>query len=372
MNAIASGSCPKVSFGIIVLNGEPFTRYNLRSLYPFAHEIIVAEGASPYAAHVATPDGHSIDGTLEVLEDFKAHEDPEGKLTLVTAEDEGHPNGFWPGEKDEQSQAYARRATGDWLWQVDIDEFYHGRGMKLVLDLLASDPTITAITFPEIPFWGSFDICCEGIALAMGYSQFHRLFKWGPGYVMATHRPPTVLNEKGTDLRRLHWVTARDMERLDVRLYHYSQLFPTQVRAKMTYYDRLITNTHRARRIMNVGQWFRNSFLSLHNPYYVHTVNTSPSWLVQFCGEHPAQIQRLRMAIEVGELPMRLRDMHDVKSLLASSWYAVGITCLKAWTNYVLQPHRVGRDFLKRRLSGRDALRQIWLIAVGKDRIFPS
>jgi hypothetical protein len=41
----------RVSFGIIVLNGEPFTRYNLRALYPFAHEIIVVEVASPFAAH---------------------------------------------------------------------------------------------------------------------------------------------------------------------------------------------------------------------------------------------------------------------------------------------------------------------------------
>ena len=36
---------PRVTYGIIVLNGEPFTRYCLRSLYPFAHEIIVVEGA---------------------------------------------------------------------------------------------------------------------------------------------------------------------------------------------------------------------------------------------------------------------------------------------------------------------------------------
>ena len=37
--------CPRITFGIIVLNGEPFVRYNLRSLYHFAHEIIVVEGA---------------------------------------------------------------------------------------------------------------------------------------------------------------------------------------------------------------------------------------------------------------------------------------------------------------------------------------
>ena len=62
---------PKVTFGIIVLNGEPFTRYCLRSLYPFAHEILVVEGAAPAAAKVATPDGHSTDGTLETLYRFK-------------------------------------------------------------------------------------------------------------------------------------------------------------------------------------------------------------------------------------------------------------------------------------------------------------
>ena len=43
---------------------------------------------------------------------------------MVTAEECGHENGFWPGEKDEQSRAYAARATGDYLWQVDVDEFY--------------------------------------------------------------------------------------------------------------------------------------------------------------------------------------------------------------------------------------------------------
>ena len=53
--------------------------------------------------------------------------EPEDELVIVTAEDDGHPNGFWPGEKDEQSRAYAKRATGDYLWQVDIDEFYHIR-----------------------------------------------------------------------------------------------------------------------------------------------------------------------------------------------------------------------------------------------------
>src|SRR5688500_9367169 len=102
---------PRITFGMIVLNGEPFLRYNLRALYPFAHEIIIVEGAVAKASAIATPDGHSIDTTLETLHRFKAEEDPENKLIIITRD------GFWD-EKDAMSQAYAERATGNYLWQV--------------------------------------------------------------------------------------------------------------------------------------------------------------------------------------------------------------------------------------------------------------
>ena len=117
----------------------------------------MVEGAAPGAVNIATADGHSRDGTLEVLRRFKADEDPDDKLTIVTAEDDGHPDGFWPGEKDEQSRAYASRATGDYLWQVDIDEFYLARDMESILAMLAADPSIDAMTFRQVTFWGGLD-----------------------------------------------------------------------------------------------------------------------------------------------------------------------------------------------------------------------
>ena len=163
---------PRISFGIIVLNGEPFTRYCLRSLYPYAHEIIVVEGAAPGAAGVATPDGHSTDGTLEVLRQFKEEEDPENKLQIVVRE------GYW-SEKDEMSQAYAERATGDYLWQVDVDEFYKAADIETILSMLRDDPSITSISFRMINFWGGFDYICDGWYLKIGGEIFHRLFKWG-------------------------------------------------------------------------------------------------------------------------------------------------------------------------------------------------
>ena len=48
---------PRISFGIIVFNGEPFTRYCLRALYPFAHEIIVVEGGHEARPRSRPPTG---------------------------------------------------------------------------------------------------------------------------------------------------------------------------------------------------------------------------------------------------------------------------------------------------------------------------
>ena len=146
---------PRITFGIIVLNGKPFTHYCLRALYPFAHEIIVVEGATINAAAIATPHGHSTDDTLEFLHNFKAEEDPEDKVQIIVQ------NGFW-SEKDEQSQAYAEKATGDYLWQVDIDEFYKPEDIKKIIALLCKDRTITGASFPTINFWGGFDYCTDG------------------------------------------------------------------------------------------------------------------------------------------------------------------------------------------------------------------
>jgi len=181
---------PKITFGIIVLNGEPFTRYCLRSLYPFAYEIIVVEGGHEDSRAVCTADGHSVDGTLEALYKFKEEEDKQNKVQIITKE------GFWP-KTDElgrhrtpQSRAYAERATGDFLWQVDIDEFYKEEDMKYIIDMLKSNRTITAVTFPTRNFWGDTIYKIDGWKLRRGSVYFHRLFKWGKGYkyILMSHQ----------------------------------------------------------------------------------------------------------------------------------------------------------------------------------------
>lgn len=308
---------PRITFGIIVLNGEPFTRYCLRALYPFAHQIIVVEGACPGAKRVATPEGHSIDGTLGVLKRFKAEEDPDDKVQIVTRD------GFWH-EKDEMSQAYAARATGEYLWQVDIDEFYKPDDIRAIMAMLIKDPTISAVSFEQFQFWGGFSSYVDSWRLRGGMNTFHRLFRWGPGYVYETHRPPTVLSPDGIDTRKIHWVSGAKTAQRGIRLYHYSFVFPKEVRNKSEYYARTFPVY-----LAHMEHWAERVFLSLRRPFAVDHIMSGPSWLERFVGTHPPLIEALRSDIESGRIDVEVRRTDDIERLLLSPWYRLGKIGLK-------------------------------------------
>ena len=310
---------PRITFGIIVLDGEPFTAHTIRALYPYAHQIIVVEGAAPGAVNIATADGHSRDGTLDVLRRMQAEEDPDGKLTVVTAEDDGHPNGFWPGEKHEQSRAYARRATGDYLWQVDIDEFYLASDIERVLDRLAEEPRIDAMSFRQVTFWGGLGYVADGWYLQRGAADYHRLFRWGPGFEYATHRPPTVRDETGRDLRTGTWLDAATTAAWGIRLYHYSLLLPKQVIEKCDYY----ATAEWARR-KGAVEWANDAYLQLKRPFRVHNVFAYPSWLERYRGPHPAEVVAMMDRLAGGDGGIALRRTDDIERLLDAPWYRVG------------------------------------------------
>ena len=313
---------PRISFGIIVLNGEPYTRYCLRALYPFAHQIIVVEGGAPAARGIATPNGHSTDGTLETLRAFKAQEDPDDKVILVTAEDEGHQDGFWWGEKDEQSRAYARRATGNYLWQVDIDEFYRPEDLDTIIGLLRSDPSVTGLAFQGIHFWGGFDYWVEsGIMWHPGRNEYRRIFKFGPGYRYTTHRPPTVRDPDGADVMSINALGKEDTAARGLFMYHYYAVFPSQVRRKARYYRQLGWE-----HMHNIETWVRDTWMRLKRPLHLFHAYNHYSWLQRFTGQHPPAIRALREDICQGVVNIEQRPVHDIERLLDSPWYRLSRT----------------------------------------------
>lgn len=324
MRNIASNM--RITFGMIVLNGEPFLRYNLRSIYPFAHQIIVVEGASPAAIQVATSDGHSRDFTMETLRRFQAEEDIEGKVLVVTAEDEGHPNGFWK-EKDEMSEAYAKRATGDWLWQVDVDEFYLPGDMEQILSMLSIRPWVSQVSFQFRTFSGSPYFLVDGFYLRGSMNEVRRVFAWRPSYRYVKHRPPTVINDRGRDLATLHPISAKSMASKGIFMYHYEQLFPKQVHEKCSYYSRV--NWSSALKSANI--WVRDCYTNIHHPYRVHMVYNYPSWLERYRGSVPPSVLQMVEAVKQGRHPgVALRQSDDIEHVLRSPLYMLGRGLLKA------------------------------------------
>jgi hypothetical protein len=326
MSGFHSGpGLPRVTFGVIVLNGEPFTRYCLRSLYPFAHEIIVVEGGHEDARAVTTADGHSIDDTLEVVRRFIAEEDPENKVQLVTRD------GFWPKvdergrHRTPQSRAYAERATGDYLWQVDIDEFYKPADMRAVLDMLARDSEITAVSFNTLPFWGGLDYRSDGWYWSRGGTEFHRLFRWAPGYRYVTHEPPTVHDDRGRNLRQVGWVSGADMARRGIMLYHYDHLFPHEVRQKAAIY-----RLEKPKSCAEIEKWYEESYVRLGRPFHVERHYKFPSWLERYRGEHPPEVVRMLADIRAGDVAVEQRRTDDIERLLRSPGYRAGRLALKS------------------------------------------
>ena len=338
----------RVTFGMIVLNGAPFTAYNLRALYPFAHQIIVVEGACPAAAAQATPDGHSTDGTREVLRQFQHEQDPEEKLIIVTAEDEGYPDGFWPGEKDEMSRAYARRATGNLLWQVDADEFYQPEDMVTVLRRLEQDPELAAVTFNQITFWGDLATRTDGFFLRRHANPYRRLFRWGRGYTYAAHRPPTVLDAQGRDLNHGKVLSGTSLAREGIFLYHYSLLFPRQVMDKTSYYAAAHLSHD-----PSLAAWGEQIAHELVNPFRVHNCTQWISWLERFSGNHPPEVQRMWADVLTGQTGVLARPMDDAHRLMGRPWFRLCRFLLRAAAAADATQYGARRWRAQRRLLGR-------------------
>ncbi len=318
----------KITFGIIVLNGEPFTKYCLRSLYKFAHEIIVVEGATLNAKSISTPDGHSIDSTLKSINEFISEEDTEKKIRLVTRD------GFWK-EKDEMSQAYASIATGNYLWQIDVDEFYLEEDMEKVLSILKKDPSITAISFLMKCFWGGIEYAEESPV----FGDINRIFKFGPGYKYINHRPPTLIDEKGNNLRNIKWLDGTTMRaRYGIYMYHYSVLFPAQVSMKAKYYASIFKK--------DFVKWADNNYFRLGDPYHVNDNFWRISWLRRYEGNQPKQILAMMKDVREGKMQVEQRDTADIEKLLQSPVYVLSTYFLRSFTETVFKLKRVTKNAL--------------------------
>ena len=203
----------KIAFGMIVFEGDYVLKECLECVYPFAEQILIAEGPVKFWQDQVTVCSIIVP--------------PENKIKIV------HGQFF---EKDEQCNAYMKflKDDIDYFWQIDSDELWKAEDIKKVIQVLKQEK-YTSVDVKSCSFYGGFDRYIGGFERQKG--NFHRIFKVYPGSYWQTHRPPTMAHRQGTKVlpyKHLDGDTLYDNH--GVQMYHYSYVFPEQVRNKIFYY----------------------------------------------------------------------------------------------------------------------------------------
>jgi hypothetical protein len=303
----------RVSAVMIVLNGMPWLPYLLRNLYPHVDEWVIVEGAQAHIRSVADEQGHSLDDTVQVIKNFP---DPARKIRLI------QQDRHWV-DRDEMFAVGTAQLHGDYLWQIDVDEFYRHEDILRLKTFMAAHPHIEAYSFLYRDFFGGFRGYVQGGEYyPIGY-QHWRLWRWRKGYQYVRHEPPLVLDGAGTDVRWHGYMEGQDLYRqLGLLCYHYSYVLPEQVRRKaISESERSIYPKNAfflGRSQASIRQWYEEHYLRF-TPWEVN-IKPLPSWIEPYDGPHPAEIDHLRAEIATGQLAVALRQGDDIERFLDSPW----------------------------------------------------
>ncbi|WP_139377524.1 glycosyltransferase family A protein [Daejeonella lutea] len=208
-----------------VLNGEPFIDYQLRSIYKHAHEIIIVEGAYKKFAF-ATNNGRSQDTTLSSIRSFP---DPDRKIKLIVKD------GFYE-DRMEMCNEFMHHITGDVVWQIDADEFYHDHTHIYIKELFAADADLDTVSFNFIDVFGSLKLQTSGLE-GTGLQDVKRVHRFAKGDIWINQRPPVLGNELG-QIKPINKVIQGDeLERSGHLMFNLTMLFEKQIQDKFLYYQ---------------------------------------------------------------------------------------------------------------------------------------
>lgn len=212
----------KIAFGIIVFNGNNTLEESLQTIYPFASQILIAEG--PVKFWQDNGFTTSIDGTNEMLDNFP---DPDNKIKIVHSQ---------YTEKLEQTNAYMKYIHDDidYLWNLDSDQIYKPEDIGKIIGLI-KNKIYTLVKVSSITFFGGFDRYMSGFEEKAGFPALYRVY---PGTRWGKHRYP-IMKHKRKPLRE-RVLSAEILKDHGIRLYHYSAVFALHVSQKIKYYTELI------------------------------------------------------------------------------------------------------------------------------------
>jgi len=273
----------KIAFGMIVFEGDYVLRQCLEQVYPFASQILIAEGPVSYWQRQGRTT--SLDETNKILDEFP---DPENKIKIV----HGQFN-----EKDDQCRAYMQHINDDidYIWNLDSDEIYTTGDLEKIISFLESEKP-TSVGVRSCSFYGGFDDYLTGFEL--NRDNFLRIFRYTKGSTWLTHRPPTIQYPIDSNITKKHIDSDTLFNSLGVQMYHYSYTFPDQVYKKVNYYkdsvsrQNCIDNYFTRVYLPWVGgkkDIVEKEFIGVHE-FKPHM--RGECYTEKFTGSHPESIQR--------------------------------------------------------------------------------
>jgi hypothetical protein len=274
----------KLTFGIIVLNGDFFLKQVLESIYPHAYKICIAEGAVKYWQDQGI--NSSYDDTIEIIKSFP---DPGNKIIL-------HQGQY--SEKDDQCRAWFQYVPTDtdYVFTCDSDEIHYENNYEKLIRFIEKESP-TSVGFKSDSFFGGFDHIMGGFERD---HSFKRLLKYLPGCSYFTHRSPT-LAINGNPIQGKDISGNQLYQETGITFWHGSYNSPDGVFNKIRYYHdsvgkgNIIDNYFETiwlpwvRGDQNTRNQIENEFNGIHEfkPSYRGECRTLP-----FTGQHPEVIQR--------------------------------------------------------------------------------
>ena len=217
----------KITFGIIVFNGDFFLKQVLESIAPFAHKICIAEGPVKYWQDKGYT--KSTDDTNNIITDFFGCSN-NINMSVIHSQ---------YNEKNDQCQAWFGMVPDDtdYVICVDADEVHRPEHLEALIKFLEKEKP-TSVGFKSDSFYGGFDRIIGGFERD---HSFKRVLKYEKGCYYRTHRQPTLaivhdgmgsIDIAGKDItgNQLYQATG-------ITMPHYSYVAPKGVFEKLQYYE---------------------------------------------------------------------------------------------------------------------------------------
>ncbi len=267
---------PRLVQCIQALNESEFIELTLASIYDEVDRILVIEGA--VANHPkSTENGHSIDDTVEKINNFKENHDPDNKVILMSI------GRHWKNLEELKQTFLDVCSPGDWVLINDADEFYKPEDIRRLRIAIDRHPHACEFVPTFLHFYRDFNhIAVPGPEWQM---QHQRIFKFSPGMKYNSH--PVVTDGAGhCTYFSPHYQPRRFMFREPFFIYHYGYARSNMeeiMQSKKEYYEKELVSHGGANKKFDqkVQDW-----LDHKEP------------LLVFTGEHPEIMKKHPMWLE--------------------------------------------------------------------------